>query len=251
MMKMKKNLTKNKIYQGLQKRRKAIKARAFLMAGFLLVINSFAWFVFVANGNGQINADVIAWDIVFLDEDSQVEFVEIKLTDLFPGMDPYTKEITIRNQSDLSANFTYEVEELYAFGKKYENEDLVTFLAEDFPFSITFSHDKDILETGEQLKFTINVDWPFEASEQYYKLNDLYNFVNGITYYGYNDEVGYYEESVTGDSFYDLIKDGLWVESDDADTYWGEESMLFKQEYPEESALYLKLKLIVTQNPTA
>ena len=139
MMKMKKNLTKNKIYQGLQKRRKAIKARAFLMAGFLLVINSFAWFVFVANGNGQINADVIAWDIVFLDEDSQVEFVEIKLTDLFPGMDPYTKEITIRNQSDLSANFTYEVEELYAFGKKYENEDLVTFLAEDFPFSITCS----------------------------------------------------------------------------------------------------------------
>ena len=51
------------------------------MAGFLLAVNTFAWFVFITNGDGKINADVIAWDIAFIDEESQTELLDIELED--------------------------------------------------------------------------------------------------------------------------------------------------------------------------
>ena len=51
------------------------------MAGFLLAVNTFAWFVFITNGDGRINADVIAWDIAFIDEESQTELLDIELED--------------------------------------------------------------------------------------------------------------------------------------------------------------------------
>ena len=78
-MKNKKQL--HKVYTSLQKKRNAIKIRAFIMAGFLLAVNTFAWFVFITNGDGKINADVIAWDIAYIDEESQTELLDIELED--------------------------------------------------------------------------------------------------------------------------------------------------------------------------
>ncbi len=244
---MKKNKRQvNKIYKNLQKNRRAIKIRAYIMAGFLLAVNSFAWFVFATNGNGYINADVISWDISFVYEEEQVETLDISLDDLYPGMETFTKNLIIRNNSDLDATFSYEIQEVTAFGVTYTSEDLINYLANDLPFSLSFQYDKTELDKNESINFSVNVNWPFESSNAYYKLNSLYTYTPGINYYTESDGE-YSVADVTDSDFDSFVESGLYVESDDADTYWGEQSIAYKKENPEDSVLKLKVKLIVTQ----
>ena len=218
------------------------------MAGFLLAVNTFAWFVFITNGDGKINADVIAWDIAFIDEESQTELLDIELEDLYPGMEVYQRYIIVKNKSDLNATFEYELLEISIFGKTYEADNLEDALKNDFPFSIEFGHDKIALDKGDYLNFSSSVIWPFEADSDYVKLNKAYEYKDGTTYYTL--ENGQYVEAyVYPMNFDSLLESGLYVESDDADSYWGEKSITYKEENPEGKAVRLKVKLVVTQNP--
>lgn len=235
-----------KVYDNLQKKKKAIKIRAFLMAGLLLAINSFAWFVFITDGSGKINADVIAWDIAFLDEDGKSEMIDVEITDLYPGMPTFTKGIVIMNRSDLDAEFNCSIEKIIAFGKEYTTEDLIDSLEQDFPFKITFGYDNTEIDKGDSLPFNVVVNWPFESDVQYYKLNPLYEYIKGINYYQLNGEQ-YDVVEVNEENFETLVNSGLYVESDDADTYWGERNASYQTEFPDDSAIHLKVKLIVSQ----
>lgn len=217
------------------------------MSGFLLAVNSFAWFVFIANGNSEINADVISWDIAFLDEEEQVELLDINLEDLYPGMASFSKDIVVKNRSDLNATFTYEIENVVVYGVDYKSDDLINSLENDFPFSILFSYDKTELDKGDKLNFRVTVNWPFESSEEYYKLNSLYPYLETVNYYVLENG-NYVQTDVSVTQYKDLVETGLYVESDDADTYWGERSVTFKQLFPNESAIVLKVKLVVTQD---
>lgn len=84
---MKKKLsdeTVKKIYVSLQKRRKKIKMRSILMAGFVLGVNAFAWFVFISKADVKVNANIISWDVNFSDSSEVISKVEIETTDLYP-----------------------------------------------------------------------------------------------------------------------------------------------------------------------
>lgn len=218
------------------------------MAGFLLAVNTFAWFIFITNGDGKINADVIAWDISFIDEESQTELLDIELEDLYPGMEVYSRYIIVKNKSDLNAVFGYELQEITIFGEKYEPENLENALVTDFPFKIRFEHDKISLDKGDYLNFASSVIWPFEAPEDYVKLNTAYTYEDGLTYYVLENG-NYVEAYVYPMNFDSLVETGLYLESDDADSYWGEKSVTFKQENPEGKAITLKIKLTVSQKP--
>lgn len=218
------------------------------MAGFLLAVNTFAWFVFITNGDGKINADVIAWDIAFIDEESQTELLDIELEDLYPGMEVYSRYIIVKNKSDLNANFEYELQEITIFGEKYETEDLEESLKKDFPFSISFGHDKIALDKGDYLNFSSSVIWPFEAPTQYVKLNKAYTYSDGLTYYVLENG-NYVETTVYPMNFALMLEQGLYLESDEADSYWGEKSVTFREENPDIPAVTLKVKLVVTQRP--
>ena len=239
----------SKVYKVLKKNKKSIKIRAMIMTGFLFAINTFAWFVFITNGDGKINADVIAWDIAFIDEESQTELLDIELQDLYPGMEVYSRYIIVKNKSDLDATFAYELQDIYIFGEQYESEDLEESLKNDFPFSIEFDHDKLELDKGDYLNFASYVVWPFESSEPYVKLNSAYTYSEGFTYYTLEDGE-YVEAYVYPMNFPSLVETGLYLESDDADSYWGEKSVTYREENPEGKALSLKVKLVVTQKPT-
>lgn len=247
MMKMKKmkNQT-NKLLKELQKRKNRIKFRAFLMAGLMLAINTFAWFTFVANGNGQLSADVISWDIQFFDDDSQVEILDIDLVDLYPGMNKFNKSITIRNHSDLNASFSYLIEEVEVYGEKYSSDDYATSFLNDFPFTISFSYVTNKLDIGESLSFDVNVEWPFEAEGEYCKLNKIYPYLDYINYYSVNG-TSYDLIDLASNDYSNALESGLYAECDDVDTYWGEKNVLYKKEHPNSNAIRIKLKLIVTQ----
>jgi hypothetical protein len=237
----------SKIYNNLQKRRKAIKIRAYLMSGFLLAINSFAWFVFISNGNTDISANVISWNIAFLDENEQYEMVDIDLTDLYPGMRDFSRTIVIKNRSDLNAQFSYEIQSITIYGQTFTSPDYIMALENEFPFSITFNHDTEAILMNEKVNFTVSVTWPFESINSYYRLNSLYPYSATYNYYVYNGN-SYIKTIVTESNYTEMLNNGLYVESDDADTYWGEKSVTFKETHPDESAISLKVKLIVSQD---
>lgn len=237
----------SKVYNKLQKNRKAIKIRAFIMSGFLLAVNSFAWFVFISNGDTKINADVISWDIVFLDEKEQIEMLDIYLDDLYPGMADFSESIVVKNKSDLNAKFTYEVEGITVYGQEFTSSDYINALENEFPFSITFNYDNESILINEKVSFTVNVSWPFESENAYYKLNSLYPYSEVYNYYLF-DGTNYTKTNVTSSNYASLVNSGLYVESDDADTYWGERSVTYKQANPNKSAITLKVKLIVSQD---
>lgn len=250
MMKMKKTkkIQTNKLFKELHKRKNHIKFRAILMAGLMLAINSFAWFTFVANGNGKLSANVISWDIQFFDDDSQVEILDIDLVDLYPGMDDYYKSIIIRNHSDLNASFSYIIEEVEIYGEKYNSDDFTTSLLNDFPFTISFNYVSNKLDIGESLSFDVNVGWLFEAGEDYCKLNNIYPFLDYINYYKPNGTGTVFElVPLLSEDYSSALVSGLYAECDDVDTYWGEKNVLFKKENPDSNAVRIKLKLIVTQ----
>lgn len=219
------------------------------MACFMFAINSFAWFVFMTNGQGHIDADVVEWDIAFINEESQVELIDIKIDDLYPGMPDFNHEVEVRNKSDLNATFSYEVEEVIVFGEHYSYENLLNIANSDLPFKITFSYESDKINAGDTMKFKVNLTWPFESEKEYYRLNDFYTFVPGCPYYEYNADTGEYQQvDVTEKTFAGSVHGGLYVESDDADTFWGEQTIPYKKEHPDEGVIVLKIKLIVSQN---
>ncbi len=218
------------------------------MVALLFSINTFAWFVFVTDGSTKIDADVISWDIAFLKDDVETEMIDIDITDLYPGMMTFEKEIMIMNRSDLDATFNCDIEKITVFGMDYENTDgnLMSSLQDQFPFKISFEYGESDIDKGGELTVKLVVKWDFENAQPYYKLNDLYEYQEGVTYYTLSNGE-YTEEEVLGGSFNRLIKSGLYVESDDADTYWGERSVSYKEENPDDSVLHLQVKLVVSQ----
>lgn len=237
----------SKVYKQLQKNRRAIKIRALIMSGFLLAINSFAWFVFISKGKADINADIIAWDIVFLDETEQEETLDIVLSDLYPGMEVFTQKIVVQNKSDLNAKIDYKVEGITVYGEEFISDDYKKALEEEFPFKITFYYEKETILINEKTKFVVEANWDFESEHAYYKLNSLYPYSDMYNYYVLNGS-NYVKIDVAESEYETLVNSGLYIESDDADTYWGEKSVIFKQQYPQISSISLKVKLIVSQD---
>ena len=242
------------LYNKLQSRKKKLLVRTFMYAALLLGINTYAWFIYFNKFNGNINANVVGWDVSFYDEDTSMDSVSIDIDQLYPGMSSYEKEITVNNHSDVRASFDYEVVNFELFGTVYEIGDdlssdrLIEILSTYFPFSISFEKNKDIIGSqGDSAKFNIYVEWPFESDSDYYKLNDFFTYDSSIQYYIYSNDSYMEDTSVTTSNFYDKVSNGLYIESDDADSYWGEKASEFKNSSSDKPCLSLKLNLNVTQ----
>ncbi len=244
---MKKKTMINRIYKNLQKNRTAIKIHAFLMAGLLFAINSFAWFVFVSNSDNIVKADVVEWEIEFFDEDTETSVMDITIDNLYPGMHDYIKSIKVRNSSHLGATFSYEIEELSIFGEDYHmSEDMETFLENALPFYIIFDVSKVDINKDESISFAVKVGWEYEQEGTYCSINELYPY-NPLWNYYKLDEEEYIPIDISEEVYEKGFSSDIFTECDDLDSYWGEKSVIHKEENPEESAISLKLKLKVTQ----
>lgn len=234
------------------KLKKKLLIRSMIFTLFLLGINTYAWFIYMDKFDGNINADVIAWDITLYDED-EVNALSLNINDLHPGMNNYTKTIRVNNNSDMPATFNYEMKGFTLFGVPYQagstytSDDLINILTTYFPFEITFSKNKtDLYSNGDNAMFSINVNWPFEQDTEYYKINNFFGFDNKIDYYIYNN--GYVIDDTVNINNFASKANNLYVLSDDADTYWGVKSSEYKKTNPSLPCLKLELDLIVTQS---
>ena len=132
-------------YRFLSKLKKKMFIRAVVMSMFLLGINVYAWFAFFDKFDGNINANIISWDVTFFDDNETVDHVVMNINSLYPGMDDFEKQVTVSNQSDVKAVFTYSIVKVVLFGETFLVDDvsltsdqLLEHLNNSFPFSNYF-----------------------------------------------------------------------------------------------------------------
>ena len=241
------------VYLALQKQRKRIKRRSIFLALFVLGVNAYAWFVFLSSASVNVKANVVSWDVNFLDENSPVKDMEIITEDLYPGMPKYQKTIKVYNRSDVRASFSFKVDSITVLGEETMNgtdttEDAINYLKDTYPFIVTFDYDKTTLEKDDHLNFTINIEWPFEKGEvlakDYYKLTKQYKYDPSVSYYSLLN--GNYVEETISENDFNTDKTNLYLEKDDADSFWGSTCKAYKAEN-EEVCFKFHILLTVTQ----
>lgn len=242
------------IFKKIGEKKKKVLIRTFMFAIFLFAVNSYAWFIYFDRFDGNIHADVVGWDIGFYDEETQMNKFTLEIDNLQPGMTDYTKSVLIRNSSDITASFTYEIVSFTLFGTLYEvggsitSETLLADLEDAFPFKIIFSKSKEVLESGgDTANFIIDIVWDFESLDPYYLLNNYFEYDSSFIYYTKVGETYTIDDTVNSGNIASKIDSGLYIESDDADTFWGQKASAYINANPEENCLKLDMNLLVTQ----
>ncbi len=231
-MRMKKlfnfNKTAKLTYEELQKRKKWMKRRSFLLAFFVLGVNAYAWFIFIAKANLSVSSNVVSWDVSFSDGTSQIQNLDIQTDDLYPGMNPYTKTITITNSSDVKAEFSYRINQITVLGEdvdlsNYTEEQALEILQNTYPFEFQIATSKTLLDEHDQLDFSVSVHWDYEAtdtSKSYYRLTSQYRFDPSVVYYTLNGGDYIAQTGLTEEQF-QANQTNLYLEKDDADSFFG------------------------------
>ena len=224
-MKMWKKLFKfNQPVEQRRKRRRKTIIRSVLLIAFLLIINTFAWFTYITKANLSINGSVVSWEVSFLDQNSIVKDIDIAITNMKPGMMQFSKTIDIVNNSDVAAKFTYKIKSVEFLGteifKGEETEAIKQKLEQDFPFSLKIIVGKQDLDLTDTSSFQVTMDWTYEE-DKYYKVNSLYTFDPAINYYVLSNNTYQIDNTVTSENFLEKMQTGLYLEKDDADSYFG------------------------------
>lgn len=247
----KKDVTK--VYNALQKQRKRLKRRSVFLALFVLGVNAYAWFVFISSASVNVRSNVISWDVNFLDENSEVKDLQILTSDLYPGMDTYTKTIKIKNNSDLRAKFEANIDSISVLGEEVSNssntyEEKVDYLKNTYPFIVNITYPKDTLDKNDSMDLVITIDWPYEKTDdlarEYYKLTNQYKYDDSVIYYKLVNN-SYVDAGITSANF-NSNKLNLYLEKDDADSYLGYSCKNYKDS-TKQNCFKFHLVLTVTQ----
>ena len=188
---------------------------------FLVVSNTFAWFIYITKVDNSVNVHVKSWDVTFQSGDHEItNNVDVIIENLYPGMEDFLYEIKAYNKSEVSATLSYTILEARIFEDEYvtvEGRELrgetaqVTDLTSaqlesrfrnDYPFTLRIGVTNTHVghTTGNEL-FTITVVWPYESGK------------------------------------------------DELDTTWGINAANYKRDYPDNPSMTLKIKVEITQNP--
>ena len=213
-MKVKNN---QKLFKALKK---VINLKRIIILIVLLAGNSFAWFIYSQQVEGNVNVHVRSWKVVLESANQPITTTyDVKIDNMYPGMSDFSQSIQVYNKSEMSADITYTILEMNILGTntitkegvleqsgtlsgtEITSSDLVTKLNSDYPFKIAFTITNSIVDadTGES-NFTINVTWPFESG------------------------------------------------NDALDTEWGNNAYVYKTNNPSSPSITMKVKLSVAQH---
>lgn len=158
---------------------KKAKLSTLLLLALLFVSNSFAWFVYSTRVQNNISAYVRAWNVAFeIGTEPSVNYININVADVYPGMTTYSRNIKASNNGDTPAELSYEVISATLFGETFEPDENMTSaelaykLANDYPFKIVITLSTDVIAVGAHDEhYNISVSWPYESGDD---LTDTY-----------------------------------------------------------------------------
>lgn len=195
----------NKVVKVLKK----IKLRNLIILLVLLIVNTFAWFIYATRVSLDLSVHVSSWDVEFVSGDEEITTnMEIVVDRIYPGMDQFEQTIEVHNRGETPAVLTYEIKSLGVMGEVFEvsedsgltSDDLKNKIETEYPFKIGVnSEGDDLIEENGQGQFRVTVNWPFESG---------------------NDEL---------------------------DTYWGNKAYEYYSLNPGSQSIVLKLELVATQ----
>lgn len=146
---------------------KKVNLTSILFAAVSLLSITFAWFAFSNTINNQMNIGIGAWSIDIKNKDSNLtNSLNINLDSFYPGMEEYTDTITIYNKGDLDAKINYSINSLRIFDDEITAsslDELLTMLAENYPFTINFQSDSTLIKAGQSVNFYISITWPLDS----------------------------------------------------------------------------------------
>ena len=235
-------------YKNLSKKKKKLVLENFIFVLFFLGVNIFAWFTYVSKASLEISGTVAAWDVEFNSDGKATSMVVVEITDMKPGMLDYSQQVIVHNLGEVDADLSYEIEKLSILGKDIDvsdNTKTISDLNGFYPFNVVLGTSSGSLDSGKYADFTVNATWSYDEANKYYQLNETYDYDPSYTYYYLNDGV-YTEATDITESNFTTKRSSLYLEKDDADTYFGEKCGTYEKASGD-ACLYMKVKLIAKQ----
>lgn len=165
-----------------------------LIVILLLVLSTYAWFIFNSNVNLAINTEVKSWTVEFK-ENGQVldKEVDLEIDSIYPGMEEQAKNITIENKGEVNAELNYKITAIELFGERKsisENctqEELEQYI-NSLPFLINIEFSEKTLESGNgQSNCKISFNWPLGEESEIITEKDEIDTELGIKAYEFNN----------------------------------------------------------------
>ena len=206
----------------ITKLKKGLTVKTVLLLLVTLIINTYAWFIYISTVNASISMHIKNWDIQFSDNVVDESF-NFNVERIYPGMDDAEQLITIRNNGETDGKLQCAItsfkifEETYELGTEYDDghggtiqytsADLLNMITSNYPFTITLSVDGTEYIAGTEIPIgttdTVNVlfkvVWPYETgtTETEISSNDEIDTYWGKKAYSYTYSTGEYAIEVT------------------------------------------------------
>lgn len=218
-----------------------------------LIFGTYAWFTYFSDVNGTMTGHVIGWNIDFSGDSEIEDEYNVTIDEIYPGMENFKSELVISNSGEATAFLAFNIVEASILGEKYvigdtyegetiTSEYLLNKLTNSYPFKFKLNISDEIVESGENSTFSVELEWDFET---YIKLSEEATFDPTLEYFVLDDGK-YIQETVNKDNFIDN-KNQLYILNDDEDTYWGEKATSFMSENPDKSCIELKIEINASQ----
>ena len=187
---------------------KKIKLRNLIALVMLLILNTYAWFVYATKVSTSLSVHVSSWNVEFVSAEGEIiKDLVIEVERIYPGMETFEQQIEVINKGETKASLEYELvsfrvmEQTFQVSETLTSKALENQIKGNYPFKINIlKDDTGFSQANGRGSFTITIAWPFESG---------------------NDEV---------------------------DTLWGNKAYEYYALNPGMKSIELKMKLIATQN---
>lgn len=188
---------------------KKVKIKNLIILIFLLIFNTYAWFIYATRVSADLSVHVSSWNVEFVTGQGDITTnIEIVVDRIYPGMETFERTIEVHNKGETKAVLDYEIESLKIMDDTYEvneetgltTQDIENRIKTEYPFKINIEKNDNQLEQGSKDGyFKITIEWPFDSGD------------------------------------------------DEKDTIWGNKAYEYYALNPGEKSIELKLQLIATQ----
>lgn len=188
---------------------KKVKIKNLIILIFLLIFNTYAWFIYATRVSADLSVHVSSWNVEFVTGEGDITTnIEIVVDRIYPGMETFERTIEVHNKGETKAVLDYEIESLKIMDDTYEvneetgltTQDIENKIKTEYPFKINIEKNDNQLEQGSKDGyFKITIEWPFDSGD------------------------------------------------DEKDTIWGNKAYEYYALNPGEKSIELKLQLIATQ----
>ena len=152
---------------------KKIKLRHLIILLFLLMFNTYAWFIYTTKVNTTIDAHVSSWNVEFISKEGGVESnLLVSVDKIYPGMTPFEYDVNVKNEGEMRAKLDYEIRTIRIMDDNYivsdtlSSQEIENQIKQKYPFKINIiSNDSKMDPNGGTGNFKIIVSWDYESGD--------------------------------------------------------------------------------------